>query len=154
MDMDVSHFDPRHCPDTEAKLELIESGEDSAVSFVKSLKWKHDGDNYERISTTSLWQRYQNWLIEMGIDLRFKGSPKKFSVRIEEWVEKKKSNTMYYQPLPKLIDFSKESTQVLEFQTTPKEEENPFLKELENPEGDEDDLEELREKDGLDLPKK
>jgi hypothetical protein len=131
LQMDLTGFDPRNCPTTEAKAELIESAEDTAITFLKQFDWPTGEKNeYCRIKTHEMWQKYMDWQMVMGIDTKYAGHPQKFSSRVQNWLERKKSGTFYYLPSTQLIQYWKtERTTVEEA---------------------EDDIEELRKKHGCD----
>ena len=106
MKMDLTSFDPRKIPMTDAKRDIIEASKNSYELFVQDfLKEFDDGINCQ-----TAWDNYKDWVQQNGYQLC---SNKTFGSKLKDFCDRKRKNSgdrkWYYQiafDKKKLFDYS------------------------------------------------
>jgi hypothetical protein len=121
--LDTTGLNVNDPPDTDLKVEIVSAGMSHAEMFIRRPEsWvpdehvmldrtellivpdRPDLKVLESIRFAVLWARFVSWLDEQGIDSgRYAGNPNQFYAKVNRWVNKTKSNTMWYQPNAALL---------------------------------------------------
>jgi hypothetical protein len=147
--VDVGAFNPHWCPLTDFKREVIESFEAPPIAFIKQFQWEQvAGKRYKQIQASKLWSKYLDWCLQNGMQEKFYGSQTKFGLKLMDWVEKDKKGCIRYTPKERLAKFYEERDAEIREAHRPEDFPTPTM--LAQFDKVVDDLQELREKEGLD----